>query len=61
MLYLSIFQLILRIAEGKYSGQKSEVSRLRLMASARQGGQKAGWLIRKLVKKMNCLPLTAYY
>jgi hypothetical protein len=48
MLYLSIFQLILRIAEGKYSGQKSEVSRLRLMASARQGGQKAGWLIRKL-------------
>jgi hypothetical protein len=23
-------------------------------------GQKAGWLIRKLVKQMNCLLLTAY-
>ncbi len=24
------------------------------------GGQQAGWLIRKLVKYMNCLPFTIY-
>ncbi len=46
---------------------EAEDSRLRLMASARQGGrgsegtcQKAGWLIRKLVKEISYSQIAVY-